>query len=95
VLLQVGVVRFENFGVKQMEKQSVMPGFTAEQVFELDRFGQTYIGSSTKRVSNRMVVTPQRSEFACGLGFAGIVGGIFLANPFAVLGGLGAVVTNC
>jgi hypothetical protein len=78
-----------------MKSQSTMPGFTAEQAFGLDRFGQTYRSSSADHGSSKMVVAPQRSEFACGLGFAAIVGGLVLANPFAIVGGLGAVVTNC
>ncbi len=71
-----------------------IPGFTAVIVFEPAGRPARYTRVS-KRLSDRQSVISQKSEFACGLALAGVLGGLVLGNPFAIIGGLAGISTQC
>jgi len=70
-----------------------LPGFTAEIALEAD--GRNSYQGLVQAHGFKALVRPQKSEFVCGLGFASVLMGIATLNPFAAVGGLGAIVSNC
>ena len=77
-----------------MKSKARMPGFTAAIVLEPPMQRHRY-AEVQRGLLDQSVVTPQKSEFACGLALAAFLGGIALANPFAIIGGLGGITTQC
>jgi hypothetical protein len=70
-----------------------MPGFTAAIVLEPTTRHNHYVGVQ-RRLSDQQVVVPQ-GEFLCGLAIAALVGGIAFGSPFAIIGAIGGISSQC
>lgn len=87
-----------------MQIRGAMPGFTAIAGLESKESCGQY--ARVDGVVSAQAVVPcrtkgnsgppeRKSEFACGIGLALVLGGIADANPFAVLGGIVLVGRSC
>lgn len=78
-----------------MNNNISVPGFTATFVLEPMVQRNHYLGTQRIPSDQHGVLLQRGNEFACGLAWAAAIGGIALGNPFAVIGGLGGIATQC